>query len=1420
MSESNTSESLLELIESSLQGDSDRAKIKRNIRSTLKVFQKGIKLPVSGPSYKLRYRFAVRKWKLLSETNRKWTFDLANVFIEDLKNELSRKEDLNFKDEVDEILLGKYFDQEPMTKGISQTKVSGQGSVKSYEKQKQTWYVTCKCENSFYVILAKNGKSEAEERKIDVQNISCPRYELIYPGDEVQIVPQTSLGDVYSVYILKSTGPSSEKNRVAKGIFIKNLLSIIQMEKCCLNVFDILRTRCPGIWDSIKNDEELFKDEECVRDVMKLSLLLSKKLLETSSSTCEDFLEDFSSSKFFIAFLPEFIENNAHSKDVDVLKPLLENIMKCSPQTATKIFKVAKYLADLMHTISVKDGGPEENSTCPGIEYLVHLGMILAKSVAGYQDVDTTNCSWNELPTIPTEKEICTKLDVRSLQPIKHNEPYDNVEQYFDINFRLLREECFRDLCTGIQNFRNLEKNYDPQKMKLYRITLNSITAADHNTQIILVLCCEEYSYGREKKESSKAEDEAETTCNEMLYGSLLCISLNKCFDSLIWATVVKYEHQQNSHKKTVSVRLCSDRNKKETRDVLLQFSAITNKGNHALMAESPTFYRAFGPSMDRLKEMYNKGNVPLVRELVFANTPSPPEYTQDKEQKCDWSIIFKKPPKNGFSFSKQEQLSPIEQFRHLKESTESVLDETQMIAVEDFLKYKVSLIQGPPGTGKSYLGAKILRLMLSMGIQQRYGGPILIMTYKNSALDHFLEICLEYTPKVIRIGKAGNENLNRINLKNTPKRGIDDELRQTYNEIIERKRNFQFELKTLFQCLTVFSTRTFLQAASEHNIKSLLKSEVQVDDILSQWKSNTAPPEELKASVKKSLKKWLKSDEIQERFENCREKEPKSNRYDEDSRVLPESTNDEQECLDFDAIDVKIAAQERQQDAVEGDSTQENCDTPSENEKLGYDEPLIRNVYIPFGREENEGEQQDFNKRDLWELSGDERVDFIFALQRKIVRRFSETVKLYEKNAKRQQEYLDCSTVSTLKEYDVIVMTVTGAAIRLHLLDQLKPCAVIVEEAAEIIEGQLLSVLPPTIQHLVMLGDQEQLKPRINCYQLRGKKLDCSMFERLINNGMPFKQLGKQCRMQNNIADLLRSLDIYKNLETNFEKTNDNDPPDCVGKSLFFVKHTKEEKKIKGSNSFYNPHEIEVVLNVAKKLMENEYCPNDVTVLCPYSSQVKKMKAKFEESSSDPTHEYYTKLKDIHITTVDSFQGEENNVILLSLVRSNDDGSIGFFKQTNRICVAISRAKCALYIFGNASTYRRTSNKWETIISHLEKKHLVKYKFPFKEESARNCRSKEDEAMDKHLLLLAKEIPADRKILAKFLGIGDSKVQEISSNSPCDTSWQAYELLKHWWNNRNSGNSWLVELRKALDEMGRHDLSKTFAGDDLQTGT
>jgi hypothetical protein len=88
---------------------------------------------------------------------------------------------------------------------------------------------------------------------------------------------------------------------------------------------------------------------------------------------------------------------------------------------------------------------------------------------------------------------------------------------------------------------------------------------------------------------------------------------------------------------------------------------------------------------------------MPLVDELVFAKKSHPPEYTCDKEQKCDWGIIFDKPTGGDFTYPRDQKLSPIEQYKYLQETLEKsrrLLDDTQMLAIENFLENRVSIIQ------------------------------------------------------------------------------------------------------------------------------------------------------------------------------------------------------------------------------------------------------------------------------------------------------------------------------------------------------------------------------------------------------------------------------------------------------------------------------------------------------------------------------------------------------------------------------------------------------------------------------------------------------------------------------------------------------------------------------------------------------
>ena len=70
-----------------------------------------------------------------------------------------------------------------------------------------------------------------------------------------------------------------------------------------------------------------------------------------------------------------------------------------------------------------------------------------------------------------------------------------------------------------------------------------------------------------------------------------------------------------------------------------------------------------------------------------------------------------------------------------------------------------------------------------------------------------------------------------------------------------------------------------------------------------------------------------------------------------------------------------------------------------------------------------------------------------------------------------------------------------------------------------------------------------------------------------------------------------------------------------------------------------------------------------------------------------------------MQVVTVDSYQGEENTVILLSLVRSNSQGTIGFLEVENRVCVALSRARSGFYLFGDAPNLCKSSMLWWEVV-------------------------------------------------------------------------------------------------------------------------
>jgi superfamily I DNA and/or RNA helicase len=185
---------------------------------------------------------------------------------------------------------------------------------------------------------------------------------------------------------------------------------------------------------------------------------------------------------------------------------------------------------------------------------------------------------------------------------------------------------------------------------------------------------------------------------------------------------------------------------------------------------------------------------------------------------------------------------------------------------------------------------------------------------------------------------------------------------------------------------------------------------------------------------------------------------------------------------------------------------------------------------------------------------------------------------------------------------------------------------------------------------------------------------------------------LGVQHRMRPEIARLIVP-SIYPTLENHSSVL---EYPDVRGmaSNVFFLAHTEQEVEDNEGKSHLNPYEVDLSLALARHLIMQGYTPEKITILTTYSGQLLHF-FKIRRSHSA--------VQSVRISVVDNFQGEENDIIILSLVRSNVDENIGFLRIENRICVALSRAKIGFYLIGNMQNLQGKSKLWNGISRILD---------------------------------------------------------------------------------------------------------------------
>ena len=277
--------------------------------------------------------------------------------------------------------------------------------------------------------------------------------------------------------------------------------------------------------------------------------------------------------------------------------------------------------------------------------------------------------------------------------------------------------------------------------------------------------------------------------------------------------------------------------------------------------------------------------------------------------------------------------------------------------------------------------------------------------------------------------------------------------------------------------------------------------------------------------------------------------------------------------------------------------------------------------------------------------------------------------------------------------EARVIACTLVGSGHR--LLDGQKFGTLFIDEAAQALEAACWIPLR-RCQRVVFAGDHCQLPPTVKSIAALKAGLGTTLMERIaLQKPEVVTLLRVQYRMNEEImrfsSDWFYSGQVVSAPEVRFRSILDLDVPmEWVDYSRYEVPQNQEEF-VGESFGRINKVEAELTLQTLQQYFErigktrvlNERL--DVGVISPYRAQVQYLRQLLKK------REYFKPFRSlITVNTVDGFQGQERDIIVISLVRSNDEGQIGFLRDLRRMNVAITRARMKLIILGDVATMTR----------------------------------------------------------------------------------------------------------------------------------
>lgn len=298
-----------------------------------------------------------------------------------------------------------------------------------------------------------------------------------------------------------------------------------------------------------------------------------------------------------------------------------------------------------------------------------------------------------------------------------------------------------------------------------------------------------------------------------------------------------------------------------------------------------------------------------------------------------------------------------------------------------------------------------------------------------------------------------------------------------------------------------------------------------------------------------------------------------------------------------------------------------------------------------------------------------------------------------------RAQEIEVRISADLFNEARVVACTLVGAANKIMVGQKFS--TLFIDEAAQALEPACWIAIRRA-GRVILAGDHQQLPPTIKCNEAMRGGLGKTLMERIVETHPDcVTLLGVQYRMSDAIMKFssewfydgkLRSDDSVRHRSVlDYEKP------------IVWVNSEEPEQYIGENHGRINKAEADLLLlhlqgYIAKIGVERFLSDNiDVGIISPYRVQTHYIRQQINR------REEFRRVRHlISVNTVDGFQGQERDIIFISLVRSNEHGQIGFLSDLRRMNVAMTRARMKLVIFGNALTLSH-SPFYKKLIEYIE---------------------------------------------------------------------------------------------------------------------